>query len=168
MAIRSSSGFSHLWPGVFHISLRTHKTQHTQLRGWKKREQPGLWVHKSKQSPFSDRQLPPTSADCSLLVTALFSSFDLRPYLPSSSFCLVGDLACKSFMCVSRQNRQRNLLTGTHPHPLKQMPNIVPHYPLPPIRMSQKFKLCDEEIWHPHTFAGLWEKEVRRTGNSRL
>ena len=39
MAIGSSGGFSHLQPGVFHISLRTHKTQHTQSRGWKKREQ---------------------------------------------------------------------------------------------------------------------------------
>ena len=37
MAIRLSSGFSHLQPGVFHISLQTHKTQHTYSRGWKKR-----------------------------------------------------------------------------------------------------------------------------------
>ena len=37
--IRSSSGFSHLRPGLFHISLREHKTQHTQPRGWKEREQ---------------------------------------------------------------------------------------------------------------------------------
>ena len=37
MAIRSSSGFSHLLPGVFHISLQAQKTQHTQPRGWKKR-----------------------------------------------------------------------------------------------------------------------------------
>ena len=37
MAIRSSSGFSHLRPGVFHISLQARKTQHTQLRRWKKR-----------------------------------------------------------------------------------------------------------------------------------
>ena len=39
LAIRLYSGFSHLRPGVFHISLQTHKKQHTQLRGWKKREQ---------------------------------------------------------------------------------------------------------------------------------
>ena len=32
MTIRSSSGFSYLRPGVFHISLRIHKT-HPQLRG---------------------------------------------------------------------------------------------------------------------------------------
>ena len=37
MASWSSSGFSHLRPGVFHISLRTLKTQHTQPRRWKKR-----------------------------------------------------------------------------------------------------------------------------------
>ena len=38
MAIRSSSGFSHLRPGYF-TCIRIHKTQHTQPRGWKKREQ---------------------------------------------------------------------------------------------------------------------------------
>ena len=37
MAIRSSIGFSHLQPGAFQIALQTHKTQHTQPRGWKKR-----------------------------------------------------------------------------------------------------------------------------------
>ena len=37
VAIRSSSVFSHLRPGEFHIALQTQKTQHTQLRGWKKR-----------------------------------------------------------------------------------------------------------------------------------
>ena len=37
IAIRSSCGFSHLWPGVFHISLKTYKTRHTQPRVWKKR-----------------------------------------------------------------------------------------------------------------------------------
>ena len=37
MAIQSSSGFSNLRPGAFHISLQANKTQHTQLRGWKKR-----------------------------------------------------------------------------------------------------------------------------------
>ena len=35
MAIRSSRGVSHFRPRVFHISLRTHKTQHTQPRGRK-------------------------------------------------------------------------------------------------------------------------------------
>ena len=37
MAIRSSCGFSHLRPGAFYIALQTHKTQHTQPRGWKRR-----------------------------------------------------------------------------------------------------------------------------------
>ena len=37
MAIRSSSDFSHLRPGAFHITLQTDKTQHTQRKGWKKR-----------------------------------------------------------------------------------------------------------------------------------
>ena len=44
MAIKSSSGFFHLQPGVLHISLWTHKTQHRQPRGWKKREQSWAWV----------------------------------------------------------------------------------------------------------------------------
>ena len=39
ITIRSFSVFSHPRPGVFHISLRTHKTQHTQPRGWKKRKE---------------------------------------------------------------------------------------------------------------------------------
>ena len=37
MAIRSSSGFSHLRPRAFHIALQTHKTEYTQLTWWKKR-----------------------------------------------------------------------------------------------------------------------------------
>ena len=37
IAIRSSSGFSCLRPGTFHIALQTHNTQHIQPRGWKKR-----------------------------------------------------------------------------------------------------------------------------------
>ena len=37
MAIRSSSGFNHFRPGAFHIALQTHKTQHVQPKGWKKR-----------------------------------------------------------------------------------------------------------------------------------
>ena len=37
MAIRLSSGFPHLQARVFHTSLKTHKTQDTQPRGWKKR-----------------------------------------------------------------------------------------------------------------------------------
>ena len=37
MAIWLSSGFSHLQPGAFYIALQTHKTQHRQPRGWKKR-----------------------------------------------------------------------------------------------------------------------------------
>ena len=44
----SSSGFSHLWPGVFHIFLPTHKTQ---LRGWKKKKnkQSRVWVSSKRK-----------------------------------------------------------------------------------------------------------------------
>ena len=48
MAIRSSSGFSHLRPGVFHISLRTHNPQ---PRGWKKKKnkQSRAWVSSKRK-----------------------------------------------------------------------------------------------------------------------
>ena len=56
MAIRSSSGFSHLRPGVFHISLGTHKTQHTQPRAQgKENKQTRTWViSKRKQGEIFD------------------------------------------------------------------------------------------------------------------
>ena len=43
-------------------------------------------------------------------------------FLPFSSSGLVGDLACKPFVWVSRQNRQRDPLTGTHRHPHNECP----------------------------------------------
>ena len=48
MASDSSSGFSHLWPGVFHISLQIRKAQ---SRGWKKRtnEQTQTWVSSKRK-----------------------------------------------------------------------------------------------------------------------
>ena len=202
MAIRSSSGFSHLRSGEFHISLRTRKTQHTQPRRWKKREQTWTWVcYKCKKEEVCDSFVPlsvhlqaitsvysseiptkspgmlthlltlanlasgsthptsrlsPTSVDCSLLSnsvfcpllltvgfpwllsTALFCwlvcfvslswlipSLDSGTFLPSSSPGHEGNITCKPFVGFSRQNRQRNLLTGTHPHPQKWMPLIV-------------------------------------------
>ena len=55
MAIRSSSGFSHLWPGVRQFSSWTHKTQHIQLREWRKREQSQTWVsYKRKKGEVCD------------------------------------------------------------------------------------------------------------------
>ena len=64
-----------------------------------------------------------------LLLTALFCWQLLTGQgacFPSSSSGLVGDLARKPFVWISRQNRQRNLLTGTHPHPQKR---IVIYWP---------------------------------------
>ena len=56
MAIRSlSSSFSHLRSGAFHIALKTHKTQHTQPRGWKKRRtnKHGLgWAPSTRREKF--------------------------------------------------------------------------------------------------------------------
>ena len=77
--------------------------------GW-----PCFWVHRShlfaEQLPFFNRHSSPTSVDCLLPLTAP------RPCLPSSSSVLVGNLANKLFVWVSRQNRLRNPLIGTHPH----------------------------------------------------
>ena len=53
----------------------------------------------------------PWSVDCPVLLTALFCS---GTFLPSSSSGLVGNLARKPFVWVSRQNWQRDPLTGTH------------------------------------------------------
>ena len=79
----------------------------------------------SPKSSLSNR-LSLTVAFPRLLLTAFFLLTALGPCLPSSSSGLVGDLARMPFVWVSRQNRQRNPLTGTHPHPQKRIPPIVP------------------------------------------
>ena len=176
MAIRSSSSFSRLRPGAFHIALQTHKAQHTKPRGWMKRRtnkhgfgfaptarrakfvtllcgflciwlsracirakflhiQQKRWLILSRcltwllspQVPtpltvaFPRLLLTAFSVDCFHLLTAL------GPCLLSSSSGLVGNLALKPFVWVSRQNRQRNPLTGTHSHPQNECTQIVPH-----------------------------------------
>ena len=60
-----------------------------------------------------------TALSCSLLPTALVCSLfltDTGTFLPSSSSGLVGDLAHKPFVWLSRQNRQRDPLTSIHTH----------------------------------------------------
>ena len=76
----------------------------------------------------------PCSIDCSVLSTALVS-LALGPYLPSSSSGLVDNLARTPFAWFSRQNRQRDPLTGTHwyPHPHKLMPSIVSQIRIVPL-----------------------------------
>ena len=79
----------------------------------------------------------PGSSSCSLLPTALFcrlvcfASFSWlsETSLLSSFSGLEGDLTRKPFVWVSRQNRQRDHLTGTptHTHTEKRMPSIVSH-----------------------------------------
>ena len=64
----------------------------------------------SLQSPLSDHCLFLTVTN-SYLLTAL------EPCLFSSSSGLVGNLVRKPFVWVSHQNRQRNPVTGAHPHP---------------------------------------------------
>ena len=70
----------------------------------------------SLQLPLvSDRRLSQSVAN-SYLLTALGPSFS------SSSSSLVGNLARKLFVLISRQNKQRNTLTGAHPHPQNENP----------------------------------------------
>ena len=67
----------------------------------------------STQLSSPDWPVLSTGLFCSLLLTV---SFSLLWDLPSSTSGLVGDLAHKSFVWVSRQNRQRDPLTNTHTH----------------------------------------------------
>ena len=83
----------------------------------------GSSSHLSRLSASPDfcRLLSPV--DCAvLLLTGLFCSL-LGPSFPRplGKSRLVGNLARKPFVWISRQNRQRNLLTGTYP------PNEYPH-----------------------------------------
>ena len=101
----------------------SERNSHTIIRNadWSSRAgRPGLWVHKSKlhlqQFP---RRLSLTAANSSLFTA-------LGTCLSSSSSGLVGNLARKPFVWVSRQNRQRNPLTGAYPHPHPQPQNVCP------------------------------------------
>ena len=68
-------------------------------------------------SPHSSLQQPPLSNHClSLTVTNYSLLTALRPCLSLSSSSLIGNLVCEPFAWVSCQNRQRNPLSGTHPH----------------------------------------------------
>ena len=66
-----------------------------------------------QQPPLSDRHVSLTVTNSNLLTAK-------RPCFSSSSSGLVRSLACKPFVWVACQNRQRNLLTGSHPHPRPQ------------------------------------------------
>ena len=73
--------------------------------------QPGLWAHWSKQSAFPRLLLTALTCRLSSLFWSLFSAVHF------GTSDVTGDLARKPFVWVSHQNRQRNHLTGTHPHP---------------------------------------------------
>ena len=176
--LESSSGFSHLWPSLFHNPLPTNKLHNREGRR-KKNKQHGLglapsargersetlswhtvllWAnasvysneisskpqrnvthlltlaHPASQSTDTSSCLSvdcsvlfcwlvcsrlPTGLFCPLDWLLLFSSLLLTvsgAFLPSSAFGLLGDLARKLFVWVSRQYRQSNPLTGTHTH----------------------------------------------------
>ena len=67
------------------------------------------------QPPLSNHRLSLTVANSYLLIA-------LGPCLSSSSSSLIENLAHKPFVWVSRQNRQRNPLTGAYPHPQNKCP----------------------------------------------
>ena len=73
-----------------------------------------FWVHWShlllQQPLLSDRRLSLAVANSSLFTS-------LGPSLSSSSSGLVGNLGRRLFVWALHQNRQRNPLTGAHPHP---------------------------------------------------
>ena len=74
----------------------------------------GITLSRWPIHPLSPQaQAPALFFDCPLLSTAFFCSLPLRPSLPSSSSVLVSNLARTLFVWVSRQNRQRDPLTGT-------------------------------------------------------
>ena len=183
MAIRSSSDFSYLQLGVLHISLRTHKTQHTQPRE-KRTNKHGLGLSPSARrkkfetllhsflcicglsracirvkfpqsyqerwlivSSWPTRSLDPQvlavafslqltvlffcslppSVDCPVLSTGFFCSA-LGLFFPRLLPVSSGDLPRKPFLWVLRQNRQRNALAGTHPHPHNERPHRATGY----------------------------------------
>ena len=75
-------------------------------------------------SPLGDRLSLTVAFPWLLLIS-------LGPCLSSSTSGLIGNLTHKLFVWVLRQNRWRNPLIATHPHPQKLMPPIVPqisHY----------------------------------------
>ena len=85
---------------------------------------PGTLTHPFTLANLASESIGPSScllspADCPVLPTSLFCS---GIFLPSSSAGLVWDLARKPFVWVSRQNRQMDPLTGTHPHTHNECP----------------------------------------------
>ena len=90
---------------------------------------PGTLTHPlTLADPASGSTIPNSSFSSCLSLTVAFpltvvnfSLFTtLGPCLSSSSSGLVGNLVRKLFVQFSRQNRQRNPLTGAHPHPHPQ------------------------------------------------
>ena len=72
------------------------------------------------------RQLPLFDRHLSLTVANSYLFIALGPCLFSFSSGLVRNLSRKPIMWVSRQNKQRNPLTGDHPHPHSHPQNERP------------------------------------------
>ena len=131
IAIRSSSGFSHLRPGAFHIALQTHKTQPRGLKKRRTKYRLGFAPSARREkfghfsvvfcasvdyrervfernshtatrmrthpltlaSPASGSTGPSSSLCTRLCLTVAFPRLLLTgPCLPSSYFCLAGNL----------------------------------------------------------------------------
>ena len=143
MAIRLSSGFSHLWRGVFHITLRTHKTQtYTTVRlEENENKQTRIWVGSSIKNEKFMTLLRSFLCICGLVRACIWVKFpqshqelilprwSIRPLSPQaqapSLFCwlvssvISGTLlpssssGLKLFVWVSRQNKRIHSLTPT-------------------------------------------------------
>ena len=157
MAIRSSSGFSHLRPGVFHISLQ--KTQHPQTRKWKKgtRNNHGLELAPSARREMFVTLLCSFLCICGLAQACIRAKFPqshqerwlilsrwtTRPLSPqalaSALFCR---LPCSVLFCwLLSSVSQRDTLTVTYTHknechPLCTNVNMVQ-------KPTQKFSFID-------------------------
>ena len=131
MAIRLSSGFFHLQHFTFYeyttnitykrlsvaiVSVSPNEIL-TQLPGMLTLPLVLADLASGSTSPNSSLQQPPHSDHrLSLTVANSYLLTALGPCLSLSNSSLIGNLVLKPLVWVSHQNRQRNPLTGTHPH----------------------------------------------------
>ena len=86
---------------------------------------PGLLTHPLTLADLF-QQLPLSEHCLSLTVANSYLLIALRPCLSLSFSDRIGNLVHKPFVWVSRQNRRRNPLTSTHPHPQNECPPLCP------------------------------------------
>ena len=108
------------WHSVAIVSVYSNEIL-TQLPGTLTRPPALSDLASGSTGPNSSLQQPPLSHR-RLSLTAANSSSVLGPCLSSSSSGLVRNLMHKPFVWVTRQNRQRNPLTGAQTHPQNDCP----------------------------------------------